>query len=113
MSVVVKPQHKERVLKIKPITNNNQPHITWKFQTDSDVLLFKNAIYGDVIRSNQFTVNKCQFYLELTPNGWVNHNGAMVWCALKELPEQYIAASVQFKYKCDDISFKGSTNQIL
>eukprot|EP01084_Bolivina_argentea_P158028 275327_1 len=115
MSVAVKPQHsgvKERLLKIKPITQNNQ-HITWQFETNSDVLLFKRALRNDVIKSSEFIVNKCKFYLELTPNGWGNVNGAIIWCALKELPEEYVAVMVQFKYKCDDISFEGSKKQIL
>eukprot|EP01084_Bolivina_argentea_P052234 95956_1 len=101
-----------RLLKVIPITQNNE-NITWKFNTSSYVSLFKHATRGDVFRSNEFNVNGCTFYLELTPNGWGKLNGTIIWCALKALPEEYIAASVQFKYKCNDISFEGSKNNTL
>eukprot|EP01083_Nonionella_stella_P151660 484987_1 len=73
--------HCESLLKIKPISQNNNT-ITWSFNTALDVNLFKNAKHGDIIRSNYFTINNCEFYSECTPNGWGQTAGACIWCGL-------------------------------
>eukprot|EP01083_Nonionella_stella_P266690 901823_1 len=102
----------ERILKQKPIIQNGNI-ITWAFDIPTEVTLFKSAQCNDVIRSPCFTINGCKFYLELTPNGWSEQQGTLIWCALHELCENVIAGNVCFEYTCNAISFSGSWTQLM
>eukprot|EP01084_Bolivina_argentea_P022095 41060_1 len=87
--------------------------IKWNFENISDVQLFKNSTHDNVINSPCFILKGCKFHLELTPNGWGEYKGTMLWCALDELPQQYIATKINVNQKCDAVGFVDERQYLL
>eukprot|EP01083_Nonionella_stella_P285342 971250_1 len=105
-------------VKIMPVKQNGNI-VAVHFHDPLDVQLFKKATHGTIIRSDYFTINECELCLEITPNGWNSVTGtSMVWCSVYKLPENVGSIGLNFKYKCDSVSFKAEnmrelTTQIL
>eukprot|EP01084_Bolivina_argentea_P259759 438430_1 len=106
-------QHISTKTIIRKYMNTSNEHFVWKFNNSADVKLFQNAKRGDIITSDHFQVNGCTFFLELTPNGWGQFKGTMLWCALDELPQQYIAVKVIVKQRCDAAGFVDERQHLL
>eukprot|EP01084_Bolivina_argentea_P259761 438434_1 len=106
-------QHISTKTIIRKYMNTSNEHFVWKFNNSADVKLFQNAKRGDIITSDHFQVNGCTFFLELTPNGWGQFKGTMLWCALDELPQQYIAIKINVNQKCDAVGFVGEGQYLL
>eukprot|EP01084_Bolivina_argentea_P259756 438424_1 len=106
-------QHISTKTIIRKYMNTSNEHFVWKFNNSADVKLFQNAKRGDIITSDHFQVNGCTFFLELTPNGWGQFDGAVVWCALAKLPKDVYSIKVYFKYVCDEINYCGEKTKQL
>ena len=83
----------------------------WRFTTKSDVSIFKQSTFVDVMTSAKFSLNGCVFYLELTPDGWgrvVPEQHCCLWLAVSSLPDGIDSVKVGFTVKCAQIGFEDS-----
>ena len=80
----------------------------WRFTDKSDVSLFMNCQKGEVLTSVKFEIYGCEFYLELTPNGWTHQRDgqACVWLAVASLHSDIRSVDVQFRTKCAEIGLE-------
>ena len=80
----------------------------WRFTNKSDVSLFLNCKKGDVLTSVKFHLKGCEFFFELTPNGWVDQRPGQscVWLAVSSLPPDIRGVAVKFSVKCAEIGLE-------
>eukprot|EP01084_Bolivina_argentea_P189085 325293_1 len=93
----------QNVITIIPIKHTNNV-VTMNFDKKSDIQLFKMAKTGELIRSDYFTIKECMLCLEITPRGW--NQETMICCSVYQLPDNVDSIALDFKYTCDNVSFK-------
>eukprot|EP01084_Bolivina_argentea_P102905 184347_1 len=85
----------------------------WHFVSDSPQLhQFKFAQQNAELQSDTFVYQKCGFFLECTPNGYVTNNvppdKCLLWLAVANLPPDIEAIDVIFTFTCDAINYHTS-----
>ena len=80
----------------------------WRFRNKSDVSMFQNCRKGDVLTSVKFQLCECEFYLELTPNGWSHQKKGQccLWIAVSSLHPTMRSVTVAFNMECKEINHK-------
>merc|ERR1711874_540076 len=89
--------------------SSNAAVFEWRFESKSDIALFRGCSKGDVLTTVRFEVMDCEFYMELTPNGWdqcAPEGSCCVWLAVSALPSEIKRLSVEFTVKCKAIDFE-------
>lgn len=89
--------------------STNYGQFEWRFDNKSDISLFRNCRKDDVLTSVKFEIMDCEFYLELTPDGWGDcaaEGTTGLWLAISSLPEPIKALSVEFTVNCKEIEYE-------
>eukprot|EP01084_Bolivina_argentea_P283182 484932_1 len=89
----------------KSVTSLNSNTFVIKFDSVEDCQLFQKAQKGDIIKTTQIQVQKCTFQFDITPNGWGNDEGTLIWPVLCKLPNNVYSAVINFKIKCNVVGY--------